>query len=492
MTPAVVAIRETGHGYNISKLDHCAKGKEMHQLTDRAKGFRAAIAAFIDARREAKLKGKDDAAVADASKYDYATWLADAARRVGQIQAVTHVLKATHPDARGSSLHVAPGGLPPHAEIGSHCLGANYAEDVVGNAAAAHFYSFLNLQVEGRRLLAWMQAGDADLQAALSDDADQARGWMLAFASLVREDAQPASHPMAKQLYWLTREDPQDDTQYHLLQPLFASSLAHAVHTSVHEARFSEENKQGRQARHNKHPGESFFEYPNVAEQHLGAPPKPTNKSKHLNISHLNAARLGRNYLLASLPPAAWKPRDGANLLKVDSVLGTARSVFFYFGEVRHDLRELADFLKTDPEPNRATRDRVDAHVQSLVDALALFGAEARRRYAPGWTRDAACRLPACERLWLDPERSELPVRDDSEHPEWQQDDYDFNAAYARGDWADEVATAFGLWLNQQLRGRGDQLVALGAAEMRHFASRAILDVAWPIPQQRHAKAGAA
>ena len=41
-------------------------------------------------------------------------------------------------------------------------------------------------------------------------------------------------------------------------------------------------------------------------------------------------------------------------------------------------------------------------------------------------------------------------------------------------------------------RKRSDKLVMLGEAEMRHFAHQAILDVAWPIPLQRRAKAGAA
>lgn len=85
----------------------------MSELTDRGVAFRAAIAGFIDARREAKLKGNEgDAAAAAAAKYSYDAWLADAVRRVSQIQAVTHVLKATHPDARGSSLHITPSRLP--------------------------------------------------------------------------------------------------------------------------------------------------------------------------------------------------------------------------------------------------------------------------------------------------------------------------------------------------------------------------------------------
>jgi CRISPR-associated protein Csy1 len=93
--------------------------KNQAERTPRSEAFRLAIAAFIDERREAKLKGKEPDTDA-VSKYDYGAWLADAAHRVSQIQAVTHVLKATHPDARGSNLYVRPKQLSPHAEVGTH------------------------------------------------------------------------------------------------------------------------------------------------------------------------------------------------------------------------------------------------------------------------------------------------------------------------------------------------------------------------------------
>jgi CRISPR-associated protein Csy1 len=456
----------------------------MNELTDRGKIFRAAIAGFIDERREAKLKGKDEAADT-ASRYDYATWLADAARRVSQIQAVTHVLKATHPDARGSSLHVVPLTLPQRAEIGSHLLGADYAEDVVGNAAALDVFKLLKVEVEGRRLLDWMQTADTDLEAALSGDTEQAQEWLQAFASLVREEAQPLSHPMAKQLYWLVGEEPQNDAHYHLLQPMFASSLAHAVHADIEQTRFGETNKEVRQARRDNKPADGVYrDYRGLVVRKLGG-------TKPQNISQLNSERRGVNYLLASLPPPAWK-EQGANLLKFTSVFDEKRGAFFVFGEVRHLLRELATFLETNPDPNKGTRDRVNGLVQSIAQELATFGASLRGRYEAGWTRDAACRLPLYEQLWLDPERSELPLRDDPTHPYSREEDVAFNQAYDLGDWADEVATRFGLWLNGQLRKRREALTALGESEMRHFASKAILDVAWPIPLQRRAKAGAA
>lgn len=447
--------------------------------TARSEVFRAAMAAFIDARRDAKLKGNADASAA--AKYDYATWLGSAAQRVSQIQAVTHVLKATHPDARGTSLHVTPSQLPQHAEIGSHLLGTAYDDDIVGNAAALDVYKFLKLEVDGRKLLDWMVAGDVDLRAALSADAEEAKRWMHAFAALAREAPRLESHAMAKQIYWLASADASDDGAFHLLQPMFASSLAHVVHAELQDARFGDANKALRQARRERKLADGVYrDYPNLVARKLGG-------TKPQNISQLNSERGGVNYLLASLPPKVWNPK-GLNLRGIDSVFDERRGVFYYYGTVRSLLGDFAAFLATDPPPVMETRQCVEVYVRDVADQLALFGADIRAGYAAGWTRESDCVLPECEQLWLDPERTELPMRNDPEHPEWQEEDRAFNAAYARGDWADEVAARFGLWLNGQLRRRSAKLVALGEPQMRAFASAAILDVAWPAPMRRHAK----
>ena len=447
----------------------------------RPERFRQAIATFIEARREAKLKGKEDDAEA-ASKYAYATWLADAARRVGQIRAVTHVLKATHPDARGSSLHVVPARLVQHAEVGSHVLGEDYAEDVVGNAAALDVFKFLKLQVDGRRLLDWMQAGDADLLAALSADAAQAVEWAAAFASLIRQDAQPSSHPMAKQVYWLVGENPHDDGSYQLLQPMFSSSLAHAVHAEIQDARFGEANTAARQAYRTGMPSTALYrDYRGLVARKLGG-------TKPQNISQLNSERGGLNYLLPSLPPPAWKP-VGVKLLKRDTVFDQG---LLRFGSMRELVHSLADFLKAHPDPVMETRERRDAIGQAIADELAMFGAAMRATHEPGWSRDAECRLADCEQLWLDPGRRDLPIRQDPQHPEWTEQDEAFRRDYDWGDWPDQLAARFGRWLNDQLRQRSDVLVALNEAEMRHWARQPVLDVAWPVPLQRRAAEGGA
>jgi CRISPR-associated protein Csy1 len=445
----------------------------------RTESFRSAIEAFIEARRDTKFKGKQADADA-AAKYDYTTWLADAAHRVGQIQAVTHVLKATHPDARGTSLHVAPGKLVQHAEIGTHVLGNDCAEDIVGNAAALDVFKFLKIEVDGRRLLDWMQAGDADLARALNPDAATANGWMQTFSGLVRVDTAPVSHPLAKQVYWLVGDEPANDAGYHLLAPLFPSSLVHAVHNEIQDARFGDTNKLARQARHDKKPHEQPYRaYAGLVARKLGG-------TKPQNVSQLNSERGGVNYLLASLPPA-WELGRPRTLLKLDTAMD--RLAYFKDEEneedVRHLVKSLADFLLTDPPPNDATRTRRRAIEQELGGQLALFGTEIHARFEPGWTRNPDCALPLCEQLWLDPERTELPVRDDTEHPEWTQQDRDFNEAYTFGDWPDQVAGRFAHWVNGQLHKAG--LTTVGEAEYRHWARQAIIDAAWPVPMQRRA-----
>ncbi|MEJ7138320.1 type I-F CRISPR-associated protein Csy1 [Amphibiibacter pelophylacis] len=440
--------------------------------TPRSEAFRLAIAAFIDERREAKQKGQELDADA-ASKYDYSTWLADAARRVSQIQAVTHVLKATHPDARGSSLYVSPGELAPHEDIGSHVLADGFAVDVVGNAAALDVFKFLKLDVEGRRLLDWVQAQDADLAGALHDDPAIAASWLAAWGGLVRQGGQPASHELAKQVYWLAGDDAAQDDQYHLLQPQFPSSLVHAVHDDIREARFGEANTALRRARRDRQPATGVnHEYVGLAVRKLGG-------TKPQNISQLNSDRGGANYLLASLPPQPVRV-EGPRLLHRSSAV----DLFGQQPEVRLLLRELADFLKTDPPAVMATRTRREGIEQALGAQLLVFGETVHASQPPGWTRSADCQLPECEKLWLDPGRAD-PDRRGDEHPD---EDAAFERAYHWGDWPDEVASRFARWINARLREHG--VLGLGDTEYHHWARQAVIETVWPIPLQRRAVKG--
>ncbi len=419
-------------------------------------GYRAAISAFLQERLQAKLdKLKPDDPQRDAviASFAHDVWLACAAKRVEQIQAVTHSLKPIHPDARGTNLYVEPCTLPSLAELGSHALGERFVGDVVGNAAALDVYKLLKLEVNGRSLLTALLAQDADALAALHTDPAQAEKLRDAFVSLTQPRAEgPSSHTLAKQLYWLTGTDACDDSHYILLAPLYATSLAHAVHAQVQEHRFGEANKAARQARRERkmHDG-VFHDYPGLAVQNMGG-------TKPQNISQLNSERRGMNYLLSSLPPQ-WQASAMRLPVHATSVFDR---LFIARPEVRRTVRALRVFLESDPDANLATREQREELLDALVDELVSLAAELQQILSPGWSRDDERfkELAYEEALWLDPLRAEIPEEAQFAH-DWQY-----------MDWPAAIGKAFAGWLNAQLRDK----LPVGDAEAREWKKVLLTD----------------
>lgn len=400
----------------------------------------ALIAEFLKLRLESKLEklAEDDPKRPDLlAQFVPAIWLEDAARRVVQIQAVTHSLKPLHPDAKGSSLFREPLTLGPISEVGSHILGATFDADVVGNAAALDVYKFLKLEHQGRSFLSLSIAADADLGAALSPDPAVAQAWMQAFAGLAQPRGKFSSHTQAKQIYWPVGNDPHDDAGYHLLAPLYPTSLVNRFYQTLQDDRFGEAAKAARAARKADAWSERpVREYPNLAIQKLGG-------TKPQNISQLNSERGGNNCLLASLPPVWQSPT-------IKPVLGVASlfAVYRWRREVRTLAGHMRRFLESGPTNNMATRARRDELVESLLDELMQFTAEVHT-LAPGWSADPSCDLPSHHTAWLDPEGPQ--------------------ANAAGSDTADRLASDFAHWLNAQLR----EPLPMGDAEYLHWRKQA-------------------
>lgn len=442
-----------------------------HHTAPRTLLFRQAIHQFIAERRDAKLKGSSEDSV-DADKYDPATWLQGAAKRVGRIQLATHTPKSPHPSAKGTALHCPPGQLRHHALIGTHSL-STHTDDVVGDAAALDVNKFLNIQIDGKRLLDWFLTDDADAIAALHTDPTLARDMADAFKNLIRTNKDWASHPLAKQVYWWVDSDgdsdPADNTCYHLLQPMFSSSFTHALHADIQACRFGQDNATARKARRdNIAHGTPYLEYKNLVIRKQGG-------SKPQNISQLTSERGGVNYLLNALPPK-WDTSHPKTLLGTDSCLPRLKDS----AAVRDLIRELIKLLKSNPKSNMETRQRREAIEQALGAELAAYGAQQRAQLPAGWTRNTQCQLARCEQLWLDSERAAL-VQDIPE-TERTPEDQAFISEYHFGDWPDQVATRFAHWVNAHLR-KAD--LPVGDDETRHWARQAVVDASWPVPMQR-------
>ena len=418
----------------------------------RAAGLRRVIEEFLADRLNKKLERAADAERDKLRRqFDFKVWIDDAARRARHIQVVTHSIKPIHSQAKdASNLYKPPTELAAHSIVGSHSLGSEFESDTaVDDAKHLDVNAFLKIAFEGSKLLDLMLTGDADLMAALSDNPEQAVAWVEEFTSVTKPRGNISSHTLAKQLYWLTGSDPSDDSNYHLLAPLFATSLAHRVYQTVNADRFDEASKNARKARREgQFTDHILHDYPNMAVQKLGG----TNPQ---NISQLTIERGGNNYLLASLPPR-WKSVSLKPLLHTDSM-------FRRFGQ-RHDVkllvRDLRAFLKSDPTANVTTRDGRDALVTALVRELLVFGAEVRM-LPPGWSQSPDCDLSSAERQWLDPEGAAAAAEQSGE------------ALPASS--VEQISHAFGRWLNRQMR---DPL-PMGDPEYQHWSAlaQAELDV---------------
>jgi len=429
------------------------------------------MAAFIQERRDAKLKG-DEHEGDKAGKYEYTAWIADAARRAHYLKIATHPIKFTHSAIKGAtSAYYRPDDFSGYDEIGTHSVTTGFEKDfAIHDAKHLDVYAFLGVVVEGRCFLDWILDDDEDMASAMSDDSSVAKAMMASFKRVATNGESVVSHRYAKQVYWLVGDETIRDEEYHLLQPLFSSTLEHVVHRDIRNSRDAALSARG--TTKNEATYSDHYTYPDLVKRIVGG----SNKQ---NVSPLNKQRDGINYLFSSLPPK-WNSRNRIKLLHVDSIFGSFR----WFEDVSEILKSLADLLLPDPKPNRETREKREALEQALALHLALFGESIRLSEEPGWTRNPDCRLPLCEKIWLDPERIELPLQEADEYGDREL------GTYLAGEWRDEVAGRFANWLNAQLHERG--LKTVGDVEYRHWARQALRDVGWAAPARGGAAGGRA
>lgn len=420
----------------------------------------AVINAFLQERLQSKLEKlkpeEDEQRQALLLDHLPENWIANAAKNIWQLELATHVLKYTHPDAKNearifSSNIVYPGhSILGDGVVGSHTVDALACLDVAGNAAWLPVDKFLCLEVSGLSILNRVCQNDPLLRETFADLGEVDSEWMSAFSNYANPEKKPASHKLAKQIYWPVDRSRNNSSQsnYHLLAPLFPTSLVHGLWKQIREDRFSDEAKAAREARRNgldhQH---GYCEYPNVAIQNFGG-------TKPQNISQLNSERYGENYLLPSLPPS-WKSAEIRMPLAVNSVFDR---IFGSRPRVRELVRILREFLVSVEHAGTNIRIRNKrAELAGLIRDEVLQYAAELRQLEPGWSALPECLLNSAEQCWLDPERAEQ--------------DADFASLRQRGDWPDEICRRFGNWLNARLTTPNTQM---GAIEATHW--RDVLD----------------
>ncbi|MBP2845893.1 type I-F CRISPR-associated protein Csy1 [Dickeya oryzae] len=423
LTQFIVSYIETR---KQAKLDAFDKAADKQRAALSGEALAAAEVALLQQRREIE------------QAYEVRTWLTDAASRAGQISLVTHALKFTHSDAKGSSVFSTEPATA--TDVLSTASLAQPAIDAVGNAAALDVAKLLQTEHQGDSLVAALQRGDHRALEALAENPEQLTQWLAGFGQVL-SDKQPSSHKLAKQIYF-----PVGDGEYHLLSPLYSSSLSQALDQRLNAVRFGEQAKAIREARYEKrwHDGVDVS-YPGIAVQNMGG-------TKPQNISALNSARSGRSYLLSSAPPQ-WLsqiklPLEHDTIFRVrgevDALTYTAR-------------REMQQFLLSvkEVENNRDIRNQRRRYLDRLINTLFDYVATVQNLGKAGWSTYSQLNFPL--QLWLDPRRC-------------QQDDA-FRYAREGGDWKEQVAHEFGQWLNDRLH--HDKLI-FGEVERREWSTAAL------------------
>lgn len=352
-------------------------------------------------------------------KFVFHRWLTDAANRAKQISLATHAIKFTHADARGSSVLALD-----KLEVTAHYLSTATLKmpvvDVVCNAGVTDVAKLLQLEFDGDSLAACLKRGESNALAVFSQSEAQLEEWVRGF-KLALADKSPKSHTLAKQLYF-----PVGEQQYHLLSPLFSSSLAQAMYQRIIDSRFGEEIKAIRDAKkESKYKDKLDISYLNLALQKFGG-----DGLKQLNISQLNSSRGGKSFLLSSAPPT-WQSELKPPL--------NSKSIFSgeYDRRAWRQAQKLQQYLLSifNRDSTLAIRQQLAAYLDELVDTLFNYAAEVQNmtQFA-GWSANA--NLKREQQLWLDPYRND-PL---------------FQEERAKGDWQLRIADDFAFWLKRRLK----------------------------------------
>ncbi|MEE9333229.1 MAG: type I-F CRISPR-associated protein Csy1 [Granulosicoccaceae bacterium] len=410
--PISALIEEYITNRSVARLEKFDKATEKKKRLVGSDDLEAVARFDLDSAEQRKI---------ELDRYRCNAWLSDAAARAGQINMVTHAPKYTHGDARGSG--VLDDDTIESLQIGQLCLCtaavANPTIDVVGNAAALDVASLLKLNAGRDSLIQQIALDDLSALAPFGDDQKQIEDWAAGFRRALTPQ-EISSHKLSKQLYF-----PVGANKYHLLSPLFASSLTDVVHQKIIAARFSDEAKVIRKLKkEQKYSDKVSVDFFDVAVQTFGG-------TKPQNISQLNSSRGGKAFLFSTQPPT-WEAKLKPPQNTANAFWKTLERDRGGYTIIRAFLRYLEQIENLPSTVQR--REKRAGFVDELTGSVLQYAAEIQSLpNSAGWSTDS--RLPREEQLWLDPHRL----------------DEEFQIERDRLDWPDKIANRFGSWLNGHL-----------------------------------------
>ena len=353
----------------------------------------------------------------------------------------SHVLKFSH----GSS--VSDGFLVDEKLDDTVITTTSFKKELVydlaqNNGALITISRFLALKRSGKLIIDLILEDDFEFMKPFYKDQVQLNNWKESFKNLV-EQREIKTADKAKQIYFpLIQPDNKTSTNeinYHLIVPLFPSSVAEEVYTTIIDLKYGKEQKGVRACKNNgdsikksaKFHRKPWIDFPNLGVQTFGG-------AQPQNISMLNKNRGGQCFLFSSQPPT-WQAQLKPPIYR--------KSLFddFYNASINTELDYLRDFLLRFKQLDLSIKDpkrmrHLERWVNNLIDEF-LFYVATMQRLPSGWTDREEIRLKKEHQYLLDPYRM----------------DEVFQLARQVGDWQAVIRADFAMWLNWRLRGKDKQ-----------------------------------
>ncbi len=363
---------------------------------------------------------------------DISPWLEDTTKKniaegVRIIKA-THVLRFLHSSAENSGLILTEKSKDQLLTTAS--FNKKLTFDLAhNNGALISISRFLALELAGELIIDLILNDRFDFIASYQVKPEVLERWKSGFSQLV-EKRTIKTLDKAKQLYF-----PVDGSfdKYHLIAPLYSSSMAEEMNTAISKIKYGETQRTvSKELSKGKFSNDTYVKYTNLSVQKFGG-------AQPQNVSMLNKNRSGKGYLFSSQPPT-WQ-----NQLTPPTAQKTLFDKGFSTKNIKAEINYLRDFLLRFKQIELSIKDPkrrkwIDSWVGNIVDEL-LFHVASIHELPADWSATNDIKLIEEYRYLLDPYR----------------DDEVFQAERKNNDWQDKVCNDFSHWLNRQLIGSGKE-----------------------------------
>ncbi|WLF83390.1 type I-F CRISPR-associated protein Csy1 [Moraxella sp. ZY210820] len=337
--------------------------------------------------KKADTAGDDNESM---QKYEPKNWFNYVAENIEKVFLnVSHIAKLTHSSSQAVNIKDSILQTEHLHLISTQTANANMLDRGYADAKFAPIAEFLTYPVENtNKQLGEILRENEQGFAKISDSQAERQAWCDAIkGAYVAQKL--SSHTLAKQIYVPVS----DDCEYHLLSPMYSSSLAQHIFETIKHAHDKDNPAKIAKQKGEYHQDESIY-FADIATL-------ATTKSNHQNVSFLNNQRSGQLYLFCAKPP---KIRHNPNPPKsVNELLNVC------YSDCKDELFEIKKLLSvTENKALFLNDDRKNAlieHIQNIGDTIITQMLVIYQNQANGWTNNV--NIPTYLKLFLDKAISE-------------------------------------------------------------------------------------